>query len=495
MNKDDVEPSHRDNSKALSSLYADLARLESVDSICIYAYSSPDGINASNRKLSGERAEALKDYILKNAPKVAGVESQDIRTYGMGENWEQFRLDVMNRYRRHNKQSVLRILGNSNISGDTKKWRLEKLDDGYTWVFLKKFYIPDLKYATICVYGKEPLPAQELMSESTVTDTLLTVVPAVPASLTPVTEVPEELPDEKPGSMDAELAPLVVSAEGRRLDMLSAEATTRNDGLKRTQTFTSEKKDTISVEPDTTVLVSLVEPVATLTKDAQLKPDRQQKSLKKEVVKSETKVKTDSLKVRDTVARDQKTILGLKTNLLLDAVTAVNFAVEVPLGKRFSLEYFQTCPWWKSASNKFCLQMLSFGGQAKWWFLPRTKPASENLKVRDALMGHFLGLYGWGGYGDLQFGRKVCQQFDFWSAGLTYGYSLPVSKHLNMEFTISVGYAHIPYQHYNPTDDFSLLIRDYDFRGTLHYIGPTKAEISLIVPIRANVGKKKGGRK
>ena len=539
MNKDDVVPSHRDNSNTLASLYADLTRLESVDSVCIYAYSSPEGINASNNRLSKERAEALKSYILKNAPKAAGIESQDIKIYGMGENWEQFKLDVTNRYRRHNKQSVLRILGNDNISGDTKKWRLEKLDDGYTWIFLKKFYIPDLKYAKICVYGRNPLPAKELLSESTVTDTLLAVVPGVPASLTPV-PVEQKASAEKqeavePESMDAELAPVTVSADGSQLDMLSAGAVTKHGGLKRSQTFDSAEKKIAPAEPDTTVAVSAVEPLATLTKDAQLKLERQQKSPKKVVTKSKSqpkvqsdtisvirieevhqikaeenvktkavaekkektksKVKTDSLKVRDTVLRDQKTVLGLKTNLLLDAATAVNFAVEVPIGKRFSVEYFQTCPWWTSANNKFCLQMLSFGAQAKWYFLPRTKPASENLKVRDALVGHFLGLYGWGGYGDLQFGRKVCQQFEFWSAGLTYGYSLPVSKHLNMEFTLSVGYAYIPYQHYNPTEDFSLLLRDYDFRGTLHYIGPTKAEISLIVPIRANTGKKKGGRK
>lgn len=192
--------------------------------------------------------------------------------------------------------------------------------------------------------------------------------------------------------------------------------------------------------------------------------------------------------------KSTRTILGLKTNLLLDAVSALNYTIEVPINEHVSLEYFQTTPWWNNKKNNFCLQFLSFGGQAKWWFLPRTKPATEKRKQRDALVGHFLGVYGWGGKGDLQLGRKVCEQFDFWSAGLTYGYALPVSKNLNMEFTLSVGYANIPYQHYVPTDDFSLLVRDPDIAGTLHYIGPTKVEVNFVIPIRATVGKK-GGKK
>ena len=71
---------------------------------------------------------------------------------------------------------------------------------------------------------------------------------------------------------------------------------------------------------------------------------------------------------------------------------------------------------------------------------------------------------------------------------------MPVSKNLNMEFTLSVGYANINYQHYIPTDDFSLLVRDPELAGKLHYIGPTKAEISLVIPIRAKTNKKGGTR-
>ena len=175
----------------------------------------------------------------------------------------------------------------------------------------------------------------------------------------------------------------------------------------------------------------------------------------------------------------RKTILALKTNLLYDAVTAVNFAVEAPVGKQFSVLYEHHCPWWLSKNNKYCLQFLSYGGEARWWFAPG----------EDVLTGHFLGAYAWGGILDIQAGRDFgCYQADFTSFGLSYGYSMPIGKHLNMEFSLSAGYARIPYQHYVPTDDWQTLIKDKSDAGTLHYLGPTKAEVSLVIPIRVKTG-------
>ena len=175
--------------------------------------------------------------------------------------------------------------------------------------------------------------------------------------------------------------------------------------------------------------------------------------------------------------------------LLLDAVSALNYAIEVPINEHVSLQYFQTTPWWNNKKNNFCLQALTFGGEARWWFLPRTFGATENRKQRDALVGHFLGAYGWGGILDIQAGRDFgCYQADFTSFGLSYGYSMPIGKHLNMEFSLSAGYARIPYQHYVPTDDWQTLIKDKSDVGTLHYIGPTKAEVSLVIPIRVKTG-------
>lgn len=145
----------------------------------------------------------------------------------------------------------------------------------------------------------------------------------------------------------------------------------------------------------------------------------------------------------------RRTVAAVKTNLLYDAVTALNFAVEIPFGKRFSVQYEHLCPWWNGGpgGNKYCLQLLSMGGEARWWFLPRTREwyhpnvLSGKMVQRDALMGHYLGLYGDGGKFDIQTGAKFgCYQTSFWGAGLSYGYTMPVGKWANMEFSLSVGY-------------------------------------------------------
>lgn len=185
-----------------------------------------------------------------------------------------------------------------------------------------------------------------------------------------------------------------------------------------------------------------------------------------------------------------RTIAAVKTNLLYDAATALNFAVEVPLTRHFSLLYEQIFPWWLTADNKYCLQFLSFGGEFRWWFAPQPKAGTSKLKQRDALTGHFLGVNCWGGKSDIQAGRNFgCYQFDFISAGLSYGYSVPVGKYLNLELSLSAGYARIPYQHYIPTEDWQILIKDTHNAGILHYFGPTKAQVSLTLPIRATFRK------
>lgn len=185
-----------------------------------------------------------------------------------------------------------------------------------------------------------------------------------------------------------------------------------------------------------------------------------------------------------------RTVAAVKTNLLYDAATALNFAVEVPINQHFSVLYEQVCPWWLSASNKYCLQFLSFGGEFRWWFAPQPMGGTTKMKQRDALTGHFLGVNCWGGKSDIQIGRDFgCYQFDFVSAGLTYGYSVPVGKYLNLELSLSAGYARIPYQHYTPTEDWQILIKDTHNAGVLHYFGPTKAQVSLTLPIRATFRK------
>ena len=178
---------------------------------------------------------------------------------------------------------------------------------------------------------------------------------------------------------------------------------------------------------------------------------------------------------------DSKTILALKTNLLYDALSLLNFSIEVPLYKdKLSLLYYHQFPWWTwgQSSNEYSARFLSIGAEARWWFKPK-----------DRLQGHFLGAYAESGKYDLGYRNKFCYQGEFYSTGLTYGYAMPIGKLFNLEFSLSAGYASIAYRGYIPSDDYEILWRDPKKVGRLHYFGPTKAQVSLVLPIKVRTGK------
>lgn len=178
----------------------------------------------------------------------------------------------------------------------------------------------------------------------------------------------------------------------------------------------------------------------------------------------------------------RKTILALKTNLLYDILSLTNFSIEVPFWKdNMSVLYYHQFPWWTwgQADNEFCTRFLSIGAEARWWF-----------KTKDRLNGHFLGAYCESGKYDFEYQRRICYQGEFYSAGLSYGYAMPIGRNLNLEFSISAGYASIAYRGYTPSEDYEILWRDPNKVGRLHYFGPTKAQVSLVIPIRV---KTKGG--
>lgn len=186
----------------------------------------------------------------------------------------------------------------------------------------------------------------------------------------------------------------------------------------------------------------------------------------------------------------------MKSNLLYDALTWLNYSIEVPFaGDKFSALLYHQFPWWTwgQNNNEFCIRFLGVGGEARYWFAPKPKPATPKRIIRDCLVGHYVGVYGESGKWDFERQRDICYQGEYWSAGLSYGYSMPITKHLNLEFSISGGYASIAYRGYTPSHDYSILWRDYSKIGRWHYWGITKLQISLVVPIVVKL--KKGGAK
>ena len=184
-------------------------------------------------------------------------------------------------------------------------------------------------------------------------------------------------------------------------------------------------------------------------------------------------------------ATNRKTIIALKTNLLYDLITALNFEIEIPIGNKFSIAVEDVFPWWSWGPHdrKYCFQMWEMGIEPRWWF--------RRTDEREVLTGQFFGVYGMSAKYDFQWNIKACYQGEYWSTGITYGCARKISRRFNLEFSASAGYISSDYRHV-PSDDYEHLYRDRYKAGQVNYFGLTKLKISLVCPI--NITRKKGGK-
>ena len=197
---------------------------------------------------------------------------------------------------------------------------------------------------------------------------------------------------------------------------------------------------------------------------------------------------------RDTVVTEpekvyeseRNMVAAVKTNLLYDAITAVNVEVEIPIWEQLSVNAEFVTPWWETG-NKYCFQTQYVSAEVRYWFKPWEGTGVEKLR------GWFAAPYVAFGQYDFQYDKQINYQGEFWSAGLTAGYSMPIGKNKksNLEFSFSFGYMESPFRHYYPADDYSKLIHDPYRDGTRYWLGPTKAKVSLVIPICVPTGRKK----
>lgn len=186
--------------------------------------------------------------------------------------------------------------------------------------------------------------------------------------------------------------------------------------------------------------------------------------------------------------------MDIRTNMLFDVVAIPNIGVEFYLGKGWSAVADWQYGWWKTDPKHVYWRFYGGDIALRKWVGKRA--------MYKPLTGHHLGLYGQiytydidlGGEGQMG-GKPGGNLWDkyHWGAGFEYGYSLPVGKRLNIDFTLGIGYTTGYYHVYKPIDDHYV----WQYSGIRHWFGPTKAEISLAWLVgRGNYNmpnKKKGG--
>lgn len=114
--------------------------------------------------------------------------------------------------------------------------------------------------------------------------------------------------------------------------------------------------------------------------------------------------------------------IALKTNVLYDMVLTPNFEIEKDLGRHLSLDVETAFPWYTWHRNLRCYEVFEAGGELRWW----TGHFATTRQRR--LTGFFLGLYGAGGYYDLEWDGRTPRRIlvDWPLLGFLKTYSTPL---------------------------------------------------------------------
>lgn len=183
-----------------------------------------------------------------------------------------------------------------------------------------------------------------------------------------------------------------------------------------------------------------------------------------------------------------KPLFAVKTNLLFDAALMPNIEIEIPIGKRWSINGEYMFPWWLFDGDNYALQILMGGLEGRYWLGSR-----KSREAREVLTGHFVGLYAGGGEYDLQWKDNGYQGEFFIAAGISYGWATRIARNLHLEFNIGIGLLRTDYRHYHARDNNQTLL--WQENGNYTWFGPTKAKISLVWLLNRKVKGQKGGVK
>ena len=513
-----INPTYLDNLQNIHKILHYLKDSPKIDSITIYAWASPEGGYAYNKRLSEGRAKAAKEFLLKNSPDSLKLNASMIKISPIAENWEGLIEIVEKEYYRSDRAKVLSILYNKTIGDETRKWRLQRLDGGRTWKYLVRRYMPRLRAAKwTCVWAEAinpvpplPIPGQEL----TTTPPKQTV--KRPATLTD--KHSRELPfNIKPAdSCD------IINNETLLKDYLSKLKEDKWIRIwpdpKRPLIKPLAPMDSLAISLDSNIIDNWAFSKPNFTSPYEISPadtfdftnfelmlDDYLTKLQEDKwirIWPEPKAPIKPIELKDslyavsegaiippvaapvvTTTPDRLTILAPRSNLLMPGMS---IGIEVPIKYNWSIGFNYNYPWFVSGQNKWCVENLSWFLDAKYWFTNDKTQWARDSKLK----GHGVGIYGGVGYYDFQ-NKVKGSQGEYVDFGVDYVYALPIANDkLRFEFNIGIGFIKTWYRPYTPSSDYADLIKEPGVKyRTTNFFGPTRAGVSLVYPITVKTRK------
>lgn len=158
-----------------------------------------------------------------------------------------------------------------------------------------------------------------------------------------------------------------------------------------------------------------------------------------------------------------KRYVSVKTNLAYRIGAISNISADVQLHKNISLELPLNWSLW-DIDQEHGLRLVLFQPETRWWM----KSVGE---------GHFVGVHAHVGMFNVKWldTRYQAAGRPMFGAGLTYGYSIPLSEHWGAEFLLGLGYANMKYDEFYNIDNGAKICTD-----KLNYCGITKLGVSLV---------------
>lgn len=166
--------------------------------------------------------------------------------------------------------------------------------------------------------------------------------------------------------------------------------------------------------------------------------------------------------------------VNIKTNLLADIALSPNLGVEVGLKPHWSIDLTGQMNLWTINDHKWKHWFVA--PEARYWFC-------------EYFAKHFMGLHLIGGqynFGNIKnhinfLGTNLTPLTDHrfqgtgLGAGISYGYDFLLTRHLNIEFEIGIGYIYTWFDEYECANCGKKI-----GSGHHNYVGPTKAAIDIV---------------
>lgn len=175
------------------------------------------------------------------------------------------------------------------------------------------------------------------------------------------------------------------------------------------------------------------------------------------------------------------------TNILYDAALIPNVGIGISVTDRITVLADWMFARWSNDEKRRYWRIYGGDIEARY-HIGKFNPDSP-------LAGHHIGVYASLACYDFQTGRShqgvLSDKYNY-AAGVSYTYSLPVAKRLNIDFSLGVGVLWGKYKKHIPVDDCDVWLST----NRLCWFGPTRAGVSLVWLIGDGVANsRKGGDK